>query len=239
MRVLIADDAVLVREGLASLLTAVGVDVVAQAGDADRAVALFDPELMDVAILDIRMPPTHTDEGVRAAVDIRRRHPRAGVMVLSQYVEVGFALRLISEHEAGTGYLLKERVTDIGAFVGALHHVAAGGSVLDAQLISLLAGDQLAKGRGASLTPASGWSWGWSPRDGPIGESPSTSGSASRRSRRTSVPSSGSSVSEAGSTPTDGCDRCSGISPKPVEARIRETPDAAPRPLANTSGGDG
>ncbi len=153
MRVLIADDAVLVREGLASLLTAVGVDVVAQAGDADRAVALFDPELMDVAILDIRMPPTHTDEGVRAAVDIRRRHPRAGVMVLSQYVEVGFALRLISEHEAGTGYLLKERVTDIDAFVGALHHVAAGGSVLDAQLISLLAGDQLAKGRGASLTP--------------------------------------------------------------------------------------
>lgn len=153
MRVLIADDAVLVREGLASLLTAVGVEVVAQTDDADRAVALFDPDRVDVAILDIRMPPTHTDEGVRAAVDLRRRHPQAGVMVLSQYVEVAFALRLMSEHEAGTGYLLKERVTDVDAFVAALHHVAAGGSILDAQLVALLAGDQPDKGRGASLTP--------------------------------------------------------------------------------------
>ncbi len=153
MRVLIADDSVLVREGLASLLAAVGVDVVAQTGEANAAVGLFDEVAPDVAILDIRTPPTHTDEGVQAAEAIRRRHPTAGVLVLSQYIEVSFALRLMDEQPSGTGYLLKERVTDIDSFVDSLHHVAAGGTIIDAQLVELLTSNQPTKGRGASLTP--------------------------------------------------------------------------------------
>lgn len=153
MRVLIADDSVLVREGLTSLLAAVGVEVVAQTGEASAAVGLFDEVMPDVAILDIRTPPTHTDEGVRAAESIRRRHSTAGVLVLSQYIEVSFALRLMDEQPSGIGYLLKERVTDIDSFVDSLHHVAAGGTIVDAQLVALLTSHQPSKGRGASLTP--------------------------------------------------------------------------------------
>ena len=141
MRVVIADDALLVREGIAALLQRSGMDVVAQVEDADvllRAVEDHEPE---VAIVDIRMPPTHTDEGVRAAHALRARHPRLGIVLLSQHVDAGTATRVLAESPERLGYLLKDRVVDVGEFVGALRRVAAGGTALDPEVISrLLAG---------------------------------------------------------------------------------------------------
>jgi len=138
MRVVIADDNLLIRDGLASLLRDAGVDVVAQTDSADDLllnIASYEP---DVAIIDVRMPPTHTDEGLRAAEEIRRRYPDVGIMILSQYVEVGIAARLLSESAAGIGYLLKDRVTNLEDFTAALRRVADGGSALDPQVVSRL-----------------------------------------------------------------------------------------------------
>jgi DNA-binding NarL/FixJ family response regulator len=154
MRVVIADDNLLIRDGLASLLRDAGIDVVAQAASGDDLMLKVSSYRPDVAIVDIRMPPTHTDEGLRAAEEIRRRYPDVGILILSQHVEVGIASRLLSESAAGIGYLLKDRVTNLEDFTGALRRVAAGGSALDPQVVSQL----LTKGRGAndtlvSLTP--------------------------------------------------------------------------------------
>ncbi|WCB93510.1 Transcriptional regulatory protein DegU [Baekduia alba] len=141
MRVVIADDNLLVREGITSLLRRAEVDVAAESGCADdllRDVAHHTP---DVAIVDIRMPPDQSDEGIRAAQEIRLRHPRVGIVILSQHVDLGTATRVLAESAAGLGYLLKDRVTDLDDFVATLRHVAAGGSALDPQVVSgLLAG---------------------------------------------------------------------------------------------------
>ncbi|MEV5708746.1 response regulator transcription factor [Actinoallomurus sp. NPDC052274] len=151
MRIVIADDAVILREGLAQLLAVRGHEVVAGVGDAvalREAVAEHRP---DVAVIDVRMPPTHTDEGLRAAIDLRRDHPRTGILLFSQYVETRFAADLLAGSPAGVGYLLKERVADLDDFVDALRRVAAGGTALDPEVVAQLLGARH-QGVGA-LTP--------------------------------------------------------------------------------------
>src|SRR4051812_13854560 len=148
MRVLIADDSVLIRDGLASLLRDNGIEVVAQTDSAEGMLAAIAGQPPDVAIIDIRMPPTHTDEGLRAAAEIRARHPEVGILILSQHVEVGVATRLLAESPAGIGYLLKDRVTDFEDFTAALRRIARGGSVLDPKVVS-----QLLAGRGGAGDP--------------------------------------------------------------------------------------
>jgi DNA-binding NarL/FixJ family response regulator len=136
VRVVIADDSVLVREGIAALLTRAGVDVVAQTASPEELLREIDAHLPDVAIVDVRMPPTQTDEGLRAAHEIRARHPQIGIVILSQHVEVGIATRLLAETPERLGYLLKDRVGNAEAFVGALHRVADGGSALDPEVVT-------------------------------------------------------------------------------------------------------
>jgi DNA-binding NarL/FixJ family response regulator len=153
VRVAIAEDSVLLRDGLARLLEDSGFDVVAQCGTADdllRKVRSFPP---DVAIVDIRLPPTHNDEGLRAALEIRASHPSVGILVLSQYIELGLALKLVSESADGVGYLLKDRITDVDEFVGAVRRVAAGGSALDPKIVSTLLSRHRSDDPLAQLTP--------------------------------------------------------------------------------------
>ncbi len=140
MRAVIAEDSVLLQAGLTRLLTDHDCEVVAAVADADallRAVAEHQP---DVAVVDVRMPPTHTDEGVRAAVQMRRDHPDVGVLVLSQYVEERYAVELIAGDTRGVGYLLKDRVADVSDFVAAVRQVAEGGAVLDPEVVKQLLG---------------------------------------------------------------------------------------------------
>jgi DNA-binding NarL/FixJ family response regulator len=138
MRVVIADDSVLLREGIVSLLSNAGVDVAAQASSGEELLRAVDEHEPDVVIVDIRMPPTHTEEGLEAAHAIRARHPGIGILILSQHVEVGIATRLLAERPQGLGYLLKDRVIDLEDFIGTLRRVAAGGSALDPQIVSRL-----------------------------------------------------------------------------------------------------
>jgi DNA-binding NarL/FixJ family response regulator len=140
VRVVLADDAAVLREGLARVLAGVGVDVVAQAGTADELLETVEQLRPDVAIVDIRMPPTHTDEGLVAAERIAERHPETGVLLLSQYVEAAYALRLLESGRDRTGYLLKDRVLDVGEFVAALERVASGETVVDPALVAQLVG---------------------------------------------------------------------------------------------------
>ncbi|WP_328555679.1 response regulator transcription factor [Streptomyces sp. NBC_00358] len=139
MRVVIAEDSALLRDGLAQLLQLRGVEVVAAVGDADALLAGVAEHEPDVAVVDIRLPPTQTDEGIRAAVRLRRDHPGTGVLVFSQYVETTYATQLLG-NPAGFGYLLKERVVDIGEFVDAMERVASGGTALDPEVVSQLFG---------------------------------------------------------------------------------------------------
>ncbi len=153
LRVVLADDSVLLREGIARLLTEAGFEIAAQSGTGDdllRHVAMHRP---DVAIVDIRMPPTHTDEGLRAAQEIRERHPGVGVLVLSQYVEPGYALELLSESAEGVGYLLKDRVSDVDEFTTAVRRVAEGGSALDPAVVNQLVGRKRQHDPIGELTP--------------------------------------------------------------------------------------
>jgi DNA-binding NarL/FixJ family response regulator len=152
VRVVIADDSVLVREGMAALLARAGIDVAAQASSPDELFAAVDEHRPDVAIVDIRMPPTHTDEGLRAAHEIRARHPGIGILIVSQYVEVGIATRLLAEDPARLGYLLKDRVMAPDDFVGTLERVADGGSALDPQIVSRLLGGNRDHGPLETLT---------------------------------------------------------------------------------------
>jgi DNA-binding NarL/FixJ family response regulator len=138
MRVVIADDSVLLRAGLVALLREAGLEVVGQASNADELMLKVRSYRPDVAIVDIRMPPTHTDEGLRAAALIRSDYPDVGVLILSQHVEVGMAMRLLAENAQGLGYLLKDRVTDIDDFTSALRRIAGGGSALDPIVVSQL-----------------------------------------------------------------------------------------------------
>jgi DNA-binding NarL/FixJ family response regulator len=135
VRVVIADDTALLRQGLARLLADAGIEICGEASDADELLGLVAAEDPDVAIVDIRMPPTHTDEGLVAAAKIREGHPRVGVVVLSQYVDAEYALRLVDSDAAGCGYLLKDRVTNTTELVAALHRVAAGEVVVDSELV--------------------------------------------------------------------------------------------------------
>jgi DNA-binding NarL/FixJ family response regulator len=153
MRVAIAEDSVLLREGLARLLGEAGFDVVAKSENGDDLllkVRSFDP---DVAIVDIRLPPTHKDEGLRAALEIRAKHPGVGVLVLSQYVEIGLALKLLAESAEGVGYLLKDRISDVKEFLAAVRRVADGGSALDPTIVSTLLARQRPDDPIMQLTP--------------------------------------------------------------------------------------
>jgi DNA-binding NarL/FixJ family response regulator len=140
MRVVVAEDSVLLREGIARLLSESGFDVVGQAADADDLIRKVGAHHPDVAVVDIRMPPTNTDDGLRAALRIRSEHPDTGVLVLSAYVEDAYAMQLVSDSAEGVGYLLKDRVADVDGFAEAVRRVAAGGSALDPQVVSSLLG---------------------------------------------------------------------------------------------------
>ena len=153
MRVAIAEDSVLLREGLARLLEEAGFDVVARCEDAQDLLVKVHSYSPDVAIVDIRLPPTHNDEGLQAALEIRKRHPAMGVLVLSQYVEVGLALTLLAESAEGVGYLLKDRIGDVKEFVSAVRRVAEGGSALDPIIVSTLLARQRTDDPISQLTP--------------------------------------------------------------------------------------
>ncbi|TDQ53033.1 response regulator transcription factor [Actinorugispora endophytica] len=137
MRVILADDSVLMREGLVRLLTEEGHDVVAAVGDAEALLAGVEAHRPDVAVVDVRMPPSHTDEGLRAALEIRRR-PGVGVLVLSQYVEKNYAVELLSGAPEGVGYLLKDRVAQVGEFLDSLERVGSGGAAFDPEVVRQL-----------------------------------------------------------------------------------------------------
>jgi DNA-binding NarL/FixJ family response regulator len=140
LRVVIAEDELLLREGMSRLLTDAGFEVVGVAGDGPdliRKVAALAP---DVAVVDVQMPPDHTDDGLRAAIVIRREHPDVGVLMLSQFREEAYAMDLISDDARGVGYLLKDRIADLGSFADAVRRVAAGGSALDPEIVALMVG---------------------------------------------------------------------------------------------------
>ena len=153
MRVAIAEDSVLLREGIARLLDDAGFEVVAQCENADDLLLKVRSYSPDVAIVDIRLPPTHNDEGLRAALEIRSKHPSVGVLVLSQYVELGLALKLLADSAEGVGYLLKDRISDVDEFVDALRRVADGGSALDPIIVSTLVSRQRPDDPLSQLTP--------------------------------------------------------------------------------------
>ncbi len=138
MRVVIADDTVLIRSGLATLLSEAGIQTVGEAGDARELMQLLRQVDVDAAIVDIRMPPSHGDEGIRAAAEIRREHPGVGVLVLSQYTESSYALRLVEQSPSGVGYLLKDRVTHFGILADALARVVAGECLVDPTIVTSL-----------------------------------------------------------------------------------------------------
>jgi len=140
VRVVVAEDSVLLREGLVRLLAEGGFEVVGQAGDAEDLLRKVGAHRPDVAIVDVRMPPTHTDEGLRAAAEIRERHQQTAVLVLSQVIETGSALELLTQSAEGVGYLLKDRVADVDRFLEAVRRVAEGGSALDPEVVSTLLG---------------------------------------------------------------------------------------------------
>ena len=153
MRVVLADDSVLLREGIARLLEDSGFDVVGRAGDAEELLRKVRAHQPDVAIVDIKMPPTHTDEGLRAARTIRAEQPRTAVLVLSQYVEEDYAMDLLAGSAEGVGYILKDRVADIDRFLDAIRRVADGGSALDPEVVSRMLGRRRAADPLEELTP--------------------------------------------------------------------------------------
>jgi DNA-binding NarL/FixJ family response regulator len=138
MRVVIVEDHALLREGMVALLSENGIDVVAQAEDGPGLLRIVDGHKPDLAICDVRLPPDFTDEGIRAALEARRRHPSLAVLVLSQYVEPAYSHELLSAGESGVGYLLKERVSEVRTFLDAVRRVAAGGTALDREVVSSL-----------------------------------------------------------------------------------------------------
>ena len=152
MRIIIAEDSAILRAGLVQLLKSRGQEVVAAVGDAEALLAAVDEHGPDVAVVDIRLPPDHTDEGVRAAVELRRRYPDLGILMFSQYVEARFAARLLEQGASGFGYLLKDRVADVSEFVDALTRVAMGGTALDPEIVTAMLNANADRAL-ASLTP--------------------------------------------------------------------------------------
>ena len=138
MRVAIAEDSLLLRDGLVRLLTSAGMEVIVACATATELLVRVRAQPPDVVIVDIRLPPTHTDEGMRAALHVRENHPEVGVLVLSQYLELGLATQLLGDSADGAGYLLKDRISDVDDFVGAVRRVATGGSAIDPQIVSTL-----------------------------------------------------------------------------------------------------
>jgi DNA-binding NarL/FixJ family response regulator len=153
MRIVIAEDAVIMRDGLAAILARRGHDVVAAVGDPDALLDAVTEHQPDVAIIDVRMPPTHTDEGLHAAAAIRRDFPGTGILVFSQYIEAHAAAELLSAAPAGVGYLLKDRVADVSDFIDALTRVADGGTVLDPEVVARLLTAGRHRDALAELTP--------------------------------------------------------------------------------------
>ena len=155
MRVVIAEDSALLREGLVALLRERGIDVVAQAEDGDGLLRVVGGHKPDLAIVDVRLPPTFTDEGVRAAIEARERYPGMGILILSQYVEPAYTAELLATGEGGIGYLLKERVGEVRTFLDAIQRVAAGGTALDREVVAEIvrARDPGGDGPLAALTP--------------------------------------------------------------------------------------
>ncbi|UNO39410.1 response regulator transcription factor [Streptomyces sp. MST-110588] len=154
LRVIIAEDSVLLRTGLAKLLADEDIDVVGQAGNTDELLALVTDLDPDLCVVDVRMPPTHTDEGLRAALTIRASDPARPILVLSQYVEARYASKLLAHGSAGIGYLLKDRVADVDEFVATLHRVADGSTALDSEVVSQILASHQKKDNGlAVLTP--------------------------------------------------------------------------------------
>jgi DNA-binding NarL/FixJ family response regulator len=153
VRVVLADDSILLREGLARILEDAGLEVVGQAGTAEELLLKVRSYSPDVAVVDIRMPPSFTDEGLQAAREIREKHPGIGVLVLSQYVEPGYAMDLLAESAEGVGYLLKDRISDVDDFASAVRRVAEGGSALDPAIVSQLVGRRRGTDPLDSLTP--------------------------------------------------------------------------------------
>jgi DNA-binding NarL/FixJ family response regulator len=153
VRIVIAEDSVLLREGLERLLDDNGFDVVGTCETGDDLLALVRGREPEVAIVDIRLPPTHSDEGLRAALEIRDTHPTVGVLVLSQYLELGLAMKLVADSAEGVGYLLKDRVSDVADFVGAVRRVGTGGSAIDPTIVSRLVAKRRNDDPLAVLTP--------------------------------------------------------------------------------------
>lgn len=153
LRAAIAEDSVLLREGLTRILTGAGMDIVAAYDNADDLMMRVRSQAPDIVIMDIRLPPTHSDEGMRAALQIRQHHPEVAVLVLSQYVELGLAMQLLSESAESVGYLLKDRISDVRDFVGAVRRVAAGGSAIDPKIVSTLLKRRRSDDPLAKLTP--------------------------------------------------------------------------------------
>ena len=153
MRIVIAEDSAILREGLAQLLTIRGHEVLAAVVDVPALFEAVTADPPDVAIIDIRMPPTHTDEGLRAAVTLRRKFPGTGVLIFSQYVETAFVAELLAGGSERVGYLLKERVVQLDDFIDALHRVAAGGTALDPEVVTQLFGRSRHRDLVAELTP--------------------------------------------------------------------------------------
>ena len=153
LRVAIAEDTVLLREGIARLLEEAGFEIVGQSSTADDLLLKVRSYHPDVAIIDIRMPPTHTDEGLRAAKTIRDQHPDVGVLVLSEYLEPAYAMEVISDNAEGVGYLLKQRVSELDDFASAVRRVAEGGSALDPAIVTQLVGRRRRDDPISSLTP--------------------------------------------------------------------------------------
>ncbi len=152
MRVVVGEDSVLLREGIVRVLGEAGFEVVAQAGDAEELMRKVSAHKPDVAVVDIKMPPTDTDDGLRAAIEIRRRLPETGVVVLSQYLEEGYALDLVADSAEGTGYLLKNRVGDVERFADSVRRVGEGGSVLDPEVVQQMLGRRRVDDRLVQLT---------------------------------------------------------------------------------------
>jgi len=153
VRVVVADDSTLLREGVVRLLEEAGLEVVGQAGDGEELLRKVRAHKPDVAVVDVRMPPTHTDEGLRAAREIRAELPEVSVLVLSQYVEVAYARELLAESAEGLGYLLKDRVADVGALTDAVRRVGEGGSALDPEVVSQMLGRRRRDDPLEELTP--------------------------------------------------------------------------------------
>ncbi len=153
MRVVVAEDSVLLREGVVRLLQDAGMDVVGTAGDAEDLLRKVRAHKPDVALVDIRMPPTQTDEGLRAAATIRAEQPQTGVLVLSQYVEEAYALELLADNAEGVGYLLKDRVADVERFVDSVRRVGEGGSALDPEVVARLVGRRRREDPLSALSP--------------------------------------------------------------------------------------